>query len=307
MGTQIRVMAGSGSDQANSGTLVALISAEGQLHDFDRRLSRFLPESELSSFNRDPREQVPASALLREVVRAGIWAARRTEGLVDPTLLPELVEAGYEASRDGVEADSLADALVAAPPRAAARPDPQARWRSLHVLDDIEAIRRPPGVMLDSGGVGKGLAADLVARGLERLGRYAIDIGGDVRVGGRDPDSEPVEIEVRHPLTGAAADLFELRSGAVATSGLNVRLWRQPGGGYAHHLIDPSTGEPAWTGLIGATARAPTALEADALAKAALLSGPAGARELLAAHGGLIVADDGAVQRIATPGRVGDN
>ena len=50
--------------------------------------------------------------------------------------------------------------------------------------------------------------------------------------------------------------------------------------------------------LVCATARASTALEADALAKAALLSGQRGARDLLAEHGGLLVLDDGRVERI---------
>ena len=80
---------------------------------------------------------------------------------------------------------------------------------------------------------------------------------------------------MRHPLTGAVAHTFRVRAGGVATSGIDARLWERDGGDFAHHLIDPATGTPAWTGLIAATALAPTALEAEALAKAALLSGPA--------------------------------
>ena len=68
--------------------------------------------------------------------------------------------------------------------------------------------------------------------------------------------------------------MLRLATGAVATSGLNVRLWRRADGTPAHHLLDPATGDPAWTGVVGATALAPTALEAETLAKAALLSGP---------------------------------
>ena len=86
--------------------------------------------------------------------------------------------------------------------------------------------------------------------------------------------------------------------GAIATSGLDRRVWRRPDGSYAHHLLDPSTGEPAWTGLIAATALAPTALEAEALAKAALLSGAQRARRVLAAGGGILVHDSGEVERI---------
>ena len=72
-----------------------------------------------------------------------------------------------------------------------------------------------------------------------------------------------------------------------------MRIWRNPDGRFAHHLIDPATGESAWTGLAGVTALAPTALEAETLSKAALLSGPEGARTVLAAYGGRIVHERG--------------
>lgn len=71
---------------------------------------------------------------------------------------------------------------------------------------------------------------------------------------------------------------------AVATSGTGSRLWSTADGGNAHHLLDPATGESAWTGLVSATALAPTAVEAETLAKAALLSGPGGARQHLVEH-----------------------
>jgi thiamine biosynthesis lipoprotein len=72
-----------------------------------------------------------------------------------------------------------------------------------------------------------------------------------------------------------------------------VRIWRDHTGTFAHHLLDPSSGTPAWTGLIGVTALGSSALEAETLSKMALLSGPEGARELLHEHGGVIVHDDG--------------
>jgi thiamine biosynthesis lipoprotein len=85
------------------------------------------------------------------------------------------------------------------------------------------------------------------------------------------------------------------------------RIWAGPDGTPRHHLLDPSTGEPAFTGLVAVTALAPTALEAETLAKAALLSGPAGARRILSRRGGILVAEDGSARRIgrlAPPPRV---
>ena len=152
-------------------------------------------------------------------------------------------------------------------------------------------VTRPPGTRLDTGGTGKGLAADLLAPQLE--GRWALDIGGDIRVGGC------FEVNVRHPLTGETVHTLDLSDQAVATSGLDTRLWRAADGSPRHHLIDPSTGRPAWTGMISVTALAPTALEAETLAKAALLSGPNHAQKWLTRHGGIAIHDDGDVERFA--------
>ncbi len=260
------------------------------LHGYEAALSRFRPDSELCRLNATETTDVPASPLLRTAVAAALWAARRTRGLVDPTLTAALEAAGYDRDRREPELP-LSVALAATPRRqVAAAPDPLAAWRHVAVLQ--RTIRRPPGVRLDTGGTGKGLAADLLGRRL--AGRWAVDCGGDLRVAA--PAHDPFEVQVRHPLTRETVHTLRMTDGAVATSGLDVRLWRAPDGEPRHHLLDPATGEPAWTGLIGATALAPTALEAEALAKAALLSGPRQAARWLRRHGGLTVRDDGDIE-----------
>jgi thiamine biosynthesis lipoprotein len=105
-------------------------------------------------------------------------------------------------------------------------------------------------------------------------------------------------VNVRHPLTGETAAVLQLHSNAVATSGVDARAW----GAAGHHLLDPSTGRPAWTGALTATAVAPTAAEAEARAKAALLAGPHDGPAWLREHGGVIVADDGAVRHASVVG-----
>jgi thiamine biosynthesis lipoprotein len=233
---------------------------------------------------------VPASPLLRTAVAAGVWAAERTGGLVDPTLVGALERAGYAQSRDGAEPAPLHEALDSAPTRRAARPAAEAAWRSVAVDHVAGTIRRPRGVRLDTGGTGKGLAADAVAHRLDGT-RFAVDCGGDIAVGG------PHEIAVRHPLSGEIVHHLEVASGGVATSGIDARVWRRPDGSFAHHLIDPSTGEPAWTGLVGVTAVAGSALEAETLSKQALLSGPEQAPAVLAAAGGgVLFHDDGELE-----------
>jgi thiamine biosynthesis lipoprotein len=300
MGCQIRLIVDEPLDESRPAPSAAAESSRRWLAEFDARMSRFRPDSELCLLNRDPHEAVPASALLRATMRAALWSARQTDGLLDPTLIDDLERAGYDRSLAHAAPASLEDALVTAPERHPAHPSPEARWRLVSIDDDAGFIHRPPGIRLDSGGAGKGLAADALAHRLTHYSRVAIDCGGDVRVAGAATRTQPFDIEVEHPLTHEPAHSFALGDGAVATSGLGTRIWRVPGGGFAHHLIDPSTGRPAWTGLIQATAIGTSALEAETLSKAALLSGPEAGRELLAPLGGVLIHDDGHVELVGS-------
>jgi thiamine biosynthesis lipoprotein len=282
MGSDIRLLIGRSLAPGASEPLAGADRERDFVLGFGRRLSRFRPESELSALNRDPRRVVPASGLLRAAVAAGVWAAQRSGGLVDPTLVRELESAGYAASREGTEPASLADAVAGAPARRPAQPRKQARWREVTVDDGAATITRPPGTLIDTGGTGKGLCADAVAQRLAGYSRYLVDCGGDIAVGGVGAQVEPYEIGVEHPLSGTTIGWIALARGGVATSGLNVNIWRDRRGGYAHHLLDPSSGRPAWTGLLAATAVSPAgALEAETLSKMALLLGPEGARDML--------------------------
>jgi thiamine biosynthesis lipoprotein len=291
MGTRVRLLAADPRLLGPARELVERLAA---------RLTRFDPASELCALNADPRESVPASADLRAAVRAALAGARLTGGLADPTLLGELEAAGYRASLAGRPRAGLAPALAAAPARRPAHAHPAARWRDVLVDDEARAIVRRPGIRIDLGGSAKGFVADRAAALLARGGACAADCGGDLRVRGVHA------VAVRHPLTGEQAALLELRGGAVATSGIDARLWHGEHAA-AHHLIDPATGRPAWTGVVAATALAPTAAEAEARAKAALLAGPLAGRAHLRDHGGVLVAEGGevvAVRRSAPNRRV---
>ena len=249
-----------------------LARARAEVHAFEACASRFRPGSELCALNADPRRVVPASPRLRAAVAAALWAARETGGLVDPCLLDELEAAGYTRSlaADECRLDRRIrglEATLVAP----ARPHPAARWRDVVVDDRRGTIERPPGLRLDLGGSGKGHVADVLAGIVGAAREWLVDAGGDLRVGGGR------EVRVAHPLRDEPAAVLHLADGAIATSSIVRRSWR---GG--HHLLDPATGRPAWTGLLSVTALAPTTLHAETLAKAALLSGPDGARRILA-------------------------
>jgi thiamine biosynthesis lipoprotein len=273
--------------------------ARATLLDAHRQLSRFIPESELSRLNGDPRWRVPATPLLLDLAGAVASAGSRSGGLVDATLLGALERAGYRESLDERRVVALSDALSSRAGRAPAEPNPAGSWRLIHVDEATGSIVRPPGVRIDSGGIAKGLLADRLAATLREQRTYAVDCCGDVRIGGSAGQERRILVD--DPFGGDPVHELALREGAVATSGIGRRCWIGPGWRAAHHILDPCSGEPAFTGLVQATALAPTALLAEVLAKCALLSGPEGAAEWLP-HGGVLVHDGGEVDVLA-PGR----
>jgi thiamine biosynthesis lipoprotein len=273
-----------------------LAEVRRELEGWHRQFTRFEPTSELSLLNSDPARTVRVSDVMCRFVAAAVHAARRTDGLVDPTLVTEIEAAGYagDLPRSALPANGRRHL----PRRRPARPDPRARWREIAVDRTHATVTRPSGVQLDSGGVAKGLFADLVASRLALFDAFAVDCGGDLRVGGRR--GVPRTVCVDDPRGAGCLHEFELTAGGVATSGIGRRAWVDADGRPAHHLLDPSTGQPAFTGIVQASALAPTALEAEALAKAALLSGPARAHRWLV-HGGVIVFDDGSHAVVEPP------
>jgi thiamine biosynthesis lipoprotein len=268
----------SGDDAA-----AAVARARRRLLGWHARFTRFDPASELSRLNADPRAAVPVSPTLAELARVAVAAAEMTGGLVDATLVGALERAGYRA--DLPAPLPLPLALRLAPARAPAAAQPDAPWR--HVSVDGDVIRRPPGTALDSGGLAKGLFADLLAAELAGHTSFGIDCAGDLRVGGT-----PRPVHVASPFDRPGLHTYELADCAVATSGIGRRSWIDGRGRPAHHILDPATGTPAYTGVVQATAIAPTAVEAEIRAKAAVLSGPDDGPDWLA-HGGVLVFDDG--------------
>jgi thiamine biosynthesis lipoprotein len=290
-GSRVRLLVGEVAGP-RSPELLAL-EIEITMRQIEKSLSRFDPDSELSRLNRDSSPSVAVSPLLATLIEAIVEAGRRSGGLVDGTVVDALEGAGYARSRAGRNPASLAEALAVAPPRRPARGDPAMPWAALAVDRELGTASRPPGLRIDSGGLGKGLAADLTARRLAECEAFAIDCGGDIRFGGTS--SMPRPIELLNPLRPEQEIRFEVPAGAVATSGLRTRIWPHDDG-FAHHLIDPSTGEPAWTGVVQATALAWTGVEAETIAKTALLAGPEHGRRLLQAQGGILVLDDGSIE-----------
>jgi FAD:protein FMN transferase len=284
---------GAGPERALAGGEIE--RARTRLLHIHGALSRFDSDSGLCQLNRDPRESVPASSLVVRLAGAVIEAAVMSGGLVDATGVEELEALGYARDWDPATSLALHEALAEASPRHAAGPDARARWRAIEVNPLVGLVKRPPGVRIDSGGLAKGLAADLVAAELEHFPCFAVDAGGDIRVGGTA--EEPRAVSVEDPFGRAPVADLSITTGGIATSGIGRRAWRGPDGKPAHHLLDPATRRPAFTGVVQATALAPTAFEAEVRAKCAVLAGPGAIRTSLP-HGGIVVYDDGAVEEL---------
>jgi FAD:protein FMN transferase len=164
-------------------------------------------------------------------------------------------------------------------------------------------VRAPRGTRIDLGGVGKGLAADLVARGLvDRGARTAlVGMGGDLRARGEPPPDGWWDIPVLDPSDDThIAFRFPLVDGAIVTSTIRIRQWTRGNRRY-HHLVDPATGEPARTGIAAVVATARDAWWAEGVAKS-IISGGVDAGLQLARDVGVrawLFLDDG---RILEPG-----
>ncbi len=296
-GSQCTVIVADAARVADAAAGVSMVRRA--LLEWHHRFSRFEADSELSRLNRDPRQTVPITPLMRRIIEAALAGARDTEGLVDVTLGAELARAGYASHFEGTGIP-LARALSVAPARVAARAHPSASWRQIVVDRRAGVVSRPPGMQLDPGGIAKGVFADELSSLLAGFDAYALDCAGDLRLGGRAGTVR--DVHVASPFDDTTLHTFRLAAGGVATSGIGKRSWLTPAGGPAHHLLDPRTGTPAFTGVVQATALAPSATEAEVLAKAAVLSGPERAARQLP-HGGIVVRDDGGYEIVEPAGR----
>ncbi|MGB3218895.1 MAG: FAD:protein FMN transferase [Anaerolineae bacterium] len=258
----------------------------------EAELSRFRPDSGLSRLNAAAGSgPQPVLPLLWTVLTAALEAARRSDGLFDPTLLHALRRAGYDRSFEQLP-----------PPSPAAPAAPAALdWGYQRVRTDPAAmmVELPAGLGLDLGGIGKGWAVDDVAQTLAAHGPVLVDAGGDMRIVGA-VRGEPWPIAVQNPFH-AQHDLFTLAvsSGAVATSSIGGRRWASNGRAM-HHLLDPRTGQPSVSDLHSVTVLAPTAASAEVAAKVALILGSRQGSAYLAKRNlrGLLIGREGQQQTV---------
>jgi FAD:protein FMN transferase len=269
--------------------------ARDRVEELERRWSRFRPGSEISRLNLLAGSPVQVSPVTLGLVRRALQGARVTGGRYDPTVLGDVLRAGYDRSFEQL-----------------AGHDPGAGsslgrgWAGIVVDPAGPAITLPAGVGLDPGGIGKGYAADLLVAELRAGGAagVCVNLGGDLRVDGHPPGGGPWVVAIEHPLRPGPAATVTIARGAVATSSRMRRAWG-PAGNRRHHLIDPATGRPAASGLAAVTVLAAEGWQAEVLAKATFLGGLGQGPALLATVGadGLLVDDHGGLHRTVGFGR----
>lgn len=327
MGSEAHVMVTGVDDRSVEGLLEW---ARARLDRLERSWSRFLDDSELSIVNAAPGRWHPVSPETLDLVACGLVARCATGGRFDPTLLDDVLAAGYTTSLTPLDigAPAIGSGRRGSPVAHSRGPDagcgdvagagdPDAQVADVEVDRGAGRMRVRPGVGFDPGGIGKGFAADLVVAELlgAGAGGACVNIGGDLRASGVAPSaagatssgalevaddvdgSWMVEVEDPRDPSGPPLRRISLRDGAVATSSRCRRRWRTGDGGEAHHLIDPSTGRPSTADVLTATVVASEGWIAEALATAAFLAGPSRAADVVARHGatGVVVTGAGVV------------
>jgi thiamine biosynthesis lipoprotein len=289
------------------GTSVEILlsdDAESLLDDVEQRLrlleqlwSRFLPGSELSELNAAMGRPTSVSPETRRALRTAVEGYELTGGIFDPRILGPLEAAGYRTSHETLDVDT---GPVGGAGSSGGGPDPLRLPLMVDIDDALSTATLPIGERWDLGGIGKGLAADLLTEELAALGAASImvNLGGDIRVFGEALGEPCWTVQVHDPLhDGPPLADVHLLHGGVATSSRTKRRWIHEGR-RRHHIIDPRSGRPAETDLVAVTVVAGATWWAEVLAKSALILGPNDGRELIERHGcsaALISADGGVV------------
>ncbi|MEO6468247.1 MAG: FAD:protein FMN transferase [Acidimicrobiia bacterium] len=242
--------------------------ASRRIAELEQRWSRFISSSEVSRLNRACGRTTRVSADTFALVAHAQEGFDLTGGRFDACQLNALVRLGYVESFE-----NLPRANGGAIGRSVLAPVRVDRAARIEVDADNSTVRLPEGVQFDSGGIGKGFAADLVVEELGTLGAagVCVNVGGDVRVSGVAPNGQAWVVAVRDRAGDLPVAHVALSEGAVATTSRSRRRWRGPDGQVHHHIVDPATGSSAVTPVVHAAAVASEGWRAEILAKVAFL------------------------------------
>ena len=239
----------------------ALVDAANQ------SMSTYHKDSEITHFNEmQSTESVKASVSFRTVVAEGIRLYEMTDGALDITLKPLSRLWGF--GPNGIP-HTIPDDAALADVRKITGVDKL-------TLKDKTLTKSVPQLEVDLNTVGKGFLVDQTAELLESLNvqRYLVEIGGEMRLKGRNGSDKPWRIGVVNPSGGtpkAQRAVFPGNNG-VATSGDYYQYFEKDGVRYSH-ILDPATGKPIRHNLASVTVLHPSSMTADGLATAIMVMG----------------------------------
>lgn len=205
-----------------------LALAEDFIARLEKLWSRFDSRSEISLLNAAEGKPVAISKETHDLIALMRSGFRSTQGAYDPTVLPRVIAAGYDRSLTNPELKTVL-------------PE-SAQWPG-----DVEGIELhgaiaclPLGTTLDSGGIGKGFAADLLVSKMMELGAHGalVSASGDVVAAGESPQGGGWTIGIENPFDlSQHIEIVTLKKGAIATSSTLKRIFENN----KHHLISTNT------------------------------------------------------------------
>lgn len=231
--------------------------------------SRFKETSELSRLNQQLGQEVNVSNQLFSILAEALRYYKETNGVFNPGVLSAMENSGYTQSIEYIKGKEFSASILLAPVVTNNQP------YQLYEDKQTAALN----TRIDLGGIAKGWVIDRAADILSSHGFGYINVGGDIRIFGTLP--RPLNIGIEDPFDPSKIlSSIQVSNGAIATSTSMKRRWKVAGNA-KHHLIDTVTGEPSASTIVSSTVTAPTATEADVLAKVILLLGEGQGKALL--------------------------
>lgn len=232
--------------------------------------STWRDDSELSRFNANPStDWIDVSAEFCAAIENALAVSRQSDGAFDVTVGPLVNLWGFGPDRQRREPpdDAALDSVMS-----------NIGYAGITTRCDAPAIRKRSGDMyIDLSGWAKGYGVDRLAAVLDdhRLNDYLVEIGGELRVRGRNAEGRKWAIAIEAPSTTTRRPhlVVRLTDASVATSG-DYRNYFDHNGKRYSHTIDARTGRPVTHDLAAVTVISDTAAYADAMATALLVLGP---------------------------------
>ena len=212
-----------------------------------------------------------ASSLMEQALEI----CRRTDGALDLSIYPIVRAWGFTTGSYQVPDEAEIQALL-----------PLVDYRKIQYDAATGTVTLPEGMEIDLGSVAKGYAGQLAAQMLREHGVQSalLNLGGNVQTVGAKPDGSPWQIGIKDPQGEDAMMVLSVEDQAVVTSGGYERYFEQDGQTY-WHIMDPSTGHPADSGLISVTIVGDEGVVCDGLSTALFVMGLEKAADLWAQSG----------------------